>query len=166
MSQEEAKARKREELTKIYLNEFMKHTFEGISQLDEEAAEIVLKNTCKGCVGRVLSFLAHNYGYDPEKSNFDDFMAAEKKLENQMFPGQSSLTREGNIINSIVKAGECVCPFVKDYKVVQPFPNLCSCGKNAIAVLYEAVTKRPVKAELIESYIKGGNCCHFRLELL
>ena len=166
MSQEELKAKKMEELTRIYLNEFMKHTFEGISQLNEEASEIVLKNTCKGSVGRVLSFLAHNYGYNPEKSNLDAFMAAEEKLESQMFHGQSSLIKEGNIINSIVKAGECVCPFVKDYKIVQPFPNLCSCGKNAIAFLYETVTKRPVKAELIESYIQGGNCCHFRLELL
>lgn len=166
MSEEELKAKKKEELTSIYINEILKGTFEGISQLNEEAADTVLKGTCRGCANRVLSFLAHNYGYDPEKPDLDAFMTAEEKLENSMFPGQSSLTREGNIINAIVKAGECVCPFVKDYKMVKPFPNLCLCGKNAIAVLYEAATKRPVKAELIECYNKGGNCCHFRVELL
>ena len=166
MSEKESKTRRREELTSIYINDILKKTFEGISQLNEEAAETVLKSTCRGCTDRVLSFLAHNYGYDPEKPDLDAFMAAEEKLENLMFPGQSSLTREGNIVNAIVKAGECVCPFVKDYKIAQPFPNLCLCGKNAIAVLYEAATKRPVKAELIECYNRGGNCCHFRVELL
>ena len=166
MSQEESKARRREELTSIYINQIIKNTFEGISQLNEEAAETVLKNTCRGCANRVLSFLAHNYGYDPEKPNLDAYMAAEKKMDDLMFPGQSSLTREGNIINSIVKGGECVCPFVRDYKLAQPSPNLCLCGKNAMRVIYEAATQRPVKVELIESYNRGGNCCHFRAELL
>ncbi|GAI29596.1 unnamed protein product [marine sediment metagenome] len=165
MSQEELTGKK-EELASIYIKEILKNTFEGISQLNEEAADTVLKSTCRGCVARMLSFMAHNYGYDPEKPDLDAFMAAEEKIQNLMFPGQSSLTREGNIITAIVKAGECVCPLVKDYKIVQPSPNLCLCGKNAMAVVHEAATKRPVKVELIESYIRGGNCCHFRAELL
>jgi hypothetical protein len=165
MSQEELTSKK-EELASIYIKEILKNTFEGISQLNEEAAETVLKGTCRGCAGRMLSFLAHNYGYDPEKPDLDTYMAAEEKLENLMFPGQSSLTKEGNIVNAIVKVGECVCPLVKDYKIIQPSPNLCLCGKNAMATLYKAATKRPVKVELIESCNRGGNCCHFRAELL
>jgi len=166
MSEEESKTRKREELTRIYIDGVLKNTYEAINQLDEEAAEEVLKGTCRGCTDRVLSFLANNYGYDPENPDVDAYMAAERKMDDLMFPGQSSLTREGNIINSIVKGGECVCPFVKDYKLAKPFPNLCLCGKNAMRVIYEAASQRPVKVELIEGYNRGGNCCHFRAELL
>ena len=166
MSEEDIKARKRERLGRIYLNGILRNIYEGISQLDEEAAETILGFSCRGCADRVLSFLTHNYGYDPENPNLDAYMAAEEKMDDYMFPGQSSLTREGNIVNAIVKAGECVCPLVKDYKLVQPSPNLCLCGKNAMRTLYEAATQRPVKVELIESYNKGGNCCHFRAEIL
>ena len=166
MSEEEAKTRKIEELTRIYINKTLKNTFEGISQLDEESAETVLKSTCRGCADRVLSFLAHNYGYNPEKPDLDAYMAAEEKMDDLMFHGQSSLTREDNIINSIVRVGECVCPYVKDYKLAPPFPNLCLCGKNAMRIIYEAAAQRPVRVELIEGCNRGGNCCHFRAELL
>ena len=165
MSQEESTSKKGE-LASIYINEILKNTFEGISQLNEEAADTVLKSTCRGCIARMLSFMAHNYGYDPEKPDLDAFVAAEEKIKNLLFPGKSSLTREGNVITAIVKAGECVCPLVKDYKIVPPSPNLCLCGKNTMKVLYEAASKRPVKVELIEGYNRGGNCCHFRAELL
>ena len=166
MSEEELKARKREELIRIYINETLKNTFEGISQLNEEAAETVLKSTCRGCADRTLALMAHKYGYDPEKPNLDAYIAAEEKMENSFFPGQSSIAREGNIITVISKTGECVCPLVRDYKIVQPSPNLCLCSKNFVKVQYEAAAKRPVKVEVIESYNRGGNCCHFRVELL
>ena len=166
MSEEELKARKREELTRIYINEILKNTFEGISQLDEEAAETVLKSTCRGCADRTLSLLAHKYGYDPKKHDLDAYIAAEEKVDNLLFPGQSSITKEGNIITYISKAGECACPLVKDYKIAQPSPNLCLCSKNFVRVMYEAAAKRPAKVEVIESYNRGGNCCHFRVELL
>ncbi len=166
MSEEESKARKKEELIRTYVNGILKNTYRGISQLDEEAADMVLKGTCRWCADRVLSFVVHNYGYDPEKPDLDAWMVAQEKMDEFFFPGQSSLTREGNIINDIVKVGECVCPLVKDLNLVEPSPNLCLCGKNAMATLYKAATKRPVKVELIESCNRGGNCCHFRAELL
>ena len=166
MSEEESKARKKEELARIYINEIVRNTFHGISQLDEQAAETVLKSTCRGCVERTLAFIAHNYGYDPEKPDLDAYMAGEDKLNNVLIPGKSSRTREGNVITLTVKAGECISPLVRDYKLVQPSTNLCLCSKNFTRVLYEAAAQRSVKVDLIESYNKGGNCCQFRVELL
>jgi len=166
MSEEELKARKREELARAFINEIVSKTFEGISQLSEDAEETVLRSTCRGCAGRVLAFMAHNYGYDPEKPDLDAYMAADEKLEKLLAHGQASRTREGNIINAVSKAGECMCPLVRDYKIIQPYPNLCICSKNFMKVQYEAAARRPVKVDVIESYNRGGNCCHFRIELL
>ena len=112
------------------------------------------------------SFIVHNYGYDPEKPDLDTWMVAQEKMDEFFFPGQSSLTRDGNIINDVVKDGECVCPLVKDFKLVEPSANLCLCGKNTMRTLYEWATQRPVKVELIEGCNRGGKCCHFRAELL
>jgi len=166
MSEEESKARKREELTRIHINEVLKRTFEGISQLSEEAAETVLESTCRACVERALAFMAHNYGYDPERPDLDALMVADEKLENIYAQGQASVTKEGNTITWISKTGGCSCTLVKDYGVVRAFPNLCLCSKNFVKALYGAAAKRPVRVEIVESYIRGGDRCHFRIELL
>lgn len=166
VSEGEVKDKKTEELVRTYVNGMLKNTYRGIAQLDEESADKVLQGTCKGCAERVLSFIVHNYGYDPENPNLDDWMVVQKKMDEFFFPGQSSLTRDGNIINDVVKVGECVCPLVKDLKLVEPSANLCLCGKNTMRTLYEWATQRPVKVELIEGCNRGGKCCHFRAELL
>ena len=166
VSEGELKDKKTEELVRTYVNGMLKNTYRGIAQLDEESADKVLQGTCKGCAERVLSFIVHNYGYDPEKPDLDAWMVAQEKMDEFFFPGQSSLTKEGNIINDIVKVGECVCPLVKDFNLVEPSANLCLCGKNTMRTLYEWATQRPVKVELIEGCNRGGKCCHFRAELL
>lgn len=166
MSQEESKARKRDELARIHINELLKRTFEGIGRLSNDAAEMVFENTCKACVDRAIAFMAHNYGYDPDKPDLDAFIAADEKLENLYAQGQASVTREGDTINWISKTGGCSCTLVQDYGIVQAFPNLCLCSKNFVKVAYQAAAGRPVKVEIVESYNRGGNCCHFRIELL
>jgi len=158
--------KKTQELIKIYTNGILKNTYEGISRLDEAAADKVFAGTCRGCADRVLSFIEHNYGYDPESHDLDAWLVNQQKMDNFFFPGQSSLTRQGNIINDVVKVGECVCPLVKDFKLVEPFPNLCLCGKNTMRTIYESVTQRPVRVELIEGCNRGGKCCHFRAQIL
>lgn len=166
MSEEESKARKRDELARIHINELLKRTFEGISRLADDAAETVFESTCKACVDRALAFMAHNYGYDPDKPDLDAFIAADEKLENLYAQGQASVTREGDTITWISKTGGCSCTLVKDYGIVRAFPNLCLCSKNFVKVAYQTAAQRPVKVEIVESYMRGGNCCHFRIELL
>ncbi len=166
MSEVELKARKREELARIYVNDILRKTFEGISHLNEKQAETVLKTSSKACAERMLAFVAHNYGYNPEKPDLDAFIVASEKLEKLFAQGQASVTKEGNTITHITRPKECVCPLVKDYKIVQAFPNLCLCSKNYVKGLYQAAAKGPVTVELIETLNRGGSCCHFRIELL
>lgn len=166
MSEDESRARKREELSRIYINEILRKTFEGIGQLSEEAAETVLQSSCRGCAQNTLAFVAHNYGYDPEKPDIDAYIVAAEKMEKRFAEGQASITKEGNTVTHLIKPGACICPLVKDFKIVPAFPNLCLCSKNYLEFLYGAAAQRPAKAELIETYNRGGNCCHFRIELL
>lgn len=166
MSQEESKARRREELVRAYLNDTLSKTFQGISELNKEAAGTVLKETCKACVNSWLSFIKHNYGYDPEKPDLDAFLAAEEKMEKHLSQGKMSVTRQGNIITEVLAAGQCTCPLVKDYKLVKPFPNFCLCAENGVKMLWETALKRPVKLEVIEAYNRGGNSCTMKIELL
>ena len=166
MSEEESKARKRDELARIHTNEVLKRTFEGISRLSDDAAETVLESTCKACVDRAVAFMAHNYGYDPDKPDLDAFIVADEKLENLYAQGQASVTREGDTITWISRTGGCSCTLVNDYGIVQAFPKLCLCSKNFVKVAYQAAAQRPVKVDIVETYNRGGNCCHFRIELL
>jgi len=166
MSQEELKARRREELVRAYLNDTLSKIYSGISELSEEAAETVLKEACKACANGWLSFLAHNYSYDPEKPDLDAFLVAEEKMLKRLSEGKVSITRQGNIITEVLTPGYCVCPLVRNYNLVKPFPNYCLCAENSYKVLYEAALKRPVKVEVIESYNRGGNSCTMKIELL
>ena len=166
MTEKELKAKRKEELIRAYLNSILRETFFGISQLNEEAAETILKNTSKACANAALAFMAHNYGYDPRRADFDAFLIAEEKMQKQLAQGQASVTREGNIITEVVRCGECVCPLVKDYKIIQPFPNLCLCAKNHFKALYEAGAKRPVKVEMIETYNRSGKSDIIKIKLL
>ena len=166
MSQEELKERKREELVRSYLNDTLTRVYSGISELSEEAAEKVLKEACKACATGWLSFFAHNYGYDPEKPDLDAFLVAEEKFLKHLSEGKVSITRQGDTITEVMTPGYCVCPLIKTYGLVKPFPNYCLCARNGYKLLYETALKRPVKVDVVESYNMGGNACTIKIELL
>ena len=166
MSQEESKASRREEFVRAYLNDVISNTFQGVSELNEELAGTVLKETCKSCVSSWLAFIKHNYGYDPEKPDLDAFLVVEEKTQNRISDGKFSISRQGNVITEVLTPGQCSCPLVKEHKLVKPFPNLCKCAENGIKMLWEAALKRPVKMEVTEAYNRGGNSCTMRIELL
>jgi len=166
MSQEESKARRREELVKAYLNDTITKTFQGISELDEEAANTVLKESCKACVNSWISWFKHNYGYDFDKPDLDAFVAAQNKSQNHFSEGHASTTRQGNIIYDVQTPGRWGCPLVRNHKVVKPFPNLCLCAKNAFKMFFEYGLKRPVKVDLVETCLMGGKTCTLKIELL
>jgi len=159
------KAMTREEKEAAFKDYLITRTFEGISKLSEETAETVLKHTSQACLKTALSQIIH-FGYDPDKGDIDAFNAAAQKMENMLGEGTAHITRQGNIVDYVTASGRCVCPFVKYYKVVKPFPNQCLCAKNLIKTMYEVAHKGLVKADVIEAYNRGGNCCHFRIELL
>jgi hypothetical protein len=153
-------------LAQIWCNDTLTAAFQGINELNEKEAEIVLKRCSEVCSKYWLSILTQKYGWSPEKSDFDDFLKAQEAFEKHMSKGNASITKKDNVIEEEFWDGECTCPLVKNYKLVKPFPHLCLCGLNTFKTIYEAGAKRPVQAEVVESYCRGGNRCllRFRIE--
>lgn len=164
MDQGKPKA-KTEELAQAWFKDMLSKAYQGISELNEKAAEIVLKRCSEACSKYWLSLLTQKYSWDPERSDFDAFLKAQEAFEKHMSNGKASITKKGKVLEEEFWDGECTCPLVKNYKLVKPFPNLCLCAQNTFKAIYEAGAKRPVKAEVVESYCRGGNRCLLRFEI-
>jgi len=156
---------KTEEFAQAWFNDTLTRAYQGIGELDEKGAEIVLRRCSEACSKYWLSLLYKKYGWDPERSDFDVFLKAQEAFEKHMSNGKASIIRKGNVIEEEFWDGECTCPLVKKYKLVKPFPNLCLCAQNTFKAVYEAGAKMPVKAEVVESYCRGGNRCLLRFKI-
>ena len=134
--------------------------FKGVGKLDERAADIVLREVGKACGDYELGYMALQ-GLKIPSPDIDAFLEAHEKGENTASGGQSKVTREGNTTALVVKGG-CVCPLVKVLNI-EPTPNHCLCTLNHLKHVYETGLNRPVKVELIETYLRGGNSCTIKI---
>jgi len=57
---------------------------------------------------------------------------------------------------------ECFCP-IPDEKT--PLPGLCDCSAGWIRELFEHALSRPVSVEILETVMRGGSKCRFRVDL-
>lgn len=165
MDQKKSEMKNKKDRAQDWFNEMLTKTYEGLSQLDSKSAELVLKKCSESCSRNWLSLLANSYGWDPEKSDLDAFLKAQEEFEKHMSNGKALITKKGNTIEEEFWDGECTCPLVKKYKLIKPFPNLCHCAQNSFKAIYEAGVKKPVKAEVVESYCRGGKRCLLRFEI-
>jgi len=138
----------------------VKSFFKGVGKLDEEAADTVLQEVGKACGDYELGYMALQ-GLTMPCSDVDAFLQAHEKGENTASGGQSKMTREGNSATLVVKGG-CACPLVKVLNI-EPTPNHCLCTLNHLKHVYQTGLSRPVKVELIETYLRGGNSCTIRM---
>jgi len=148
-----------------WFEDLVKSAYQGISELGPKDAEIVLRRCSESCQRFWLSILRNKFGWDPGSPDLDNFLSAQEAFEKHMSSGKAQITQKGNVIEEKFWDGECTCPLVKKYKLVKPFPNLCLCAQNTFKAVYEAGVKREVKAEVVESYCRGGKCCHLRFEI-
>jgi len=134
--------------------------FKGVGELDQEAADIVLKEVGKACGDFALGHMGL-LGLKIPTTDIDAFLEAHEKGETTASGGQSKLTREGNTATLVIKGG-CVCPLVKALRI-EPTRNHCLCTLNHLKHLYETGLSRPVEVELIETYLRGSNSCTIRM---
>jgi len=135
--------------------------FKGVGKLDEKAADIVLKEVGCGCGGFELGLMALKGVKIPLPdidADIDAFLKVHEIGENVASGGRSTLTREGNTATLVIKGGGCVCPLVKVLDI-EPTANHCLCTLNHLQHVYEKALNRPVKVELIETYLRGGDSC-------
>ena len=131
-----------------------------MGELDEKAADIVLKEVGSAC-GNVALGGMRLLGLKLPTTDIDAFLQAHEAGENAASGGESKVTREGNTATLVVKGG-CACPLVKLLKI-EPTPNHCLCTANHLKHLYQTGLNKPVKVELMETYLRGGNSCTIRM---
>jgi len=137
--------------------------FKGVGKLDEKSADIVLREVGSGCGEFELGLMALKGVKIPSITDeeIDHFLRVHELGENIASGGQSKITREGNIATLVVKGG-CACPLIKVLGV-EPTSNHCLCTANHLKHVYETVLNKPVKVELIETYLRGGQSCTIRM---
>jgi len=62
------------------------------------------------------------------------------------------------------KEGACLCPFIES-KPAGLSPTYCLCSVGYVKVMHEMRFGRPVDVELLDSVLKGGKRCKFKITL-
>jgi hypothetical protein len=60
------------------------------------------------------------------------------------------------------KEGACLCPFIES-KPAGLSPTYCLCSVGYVKVMHEMRFGRPVEVELLDSALKGGKRCRFKI---
>ncbi len=118
------------------------------AQLDEPRRVVLMEARGRSCarLGAVRAAEAH-------KGNLDAFI---EDFRRHM--GPDGLRREGNVVK--VKYPTCYCPLVSELK--EPLSaTYCNCSVGWLKELYETVTGKPVKVEVLETVKRGGQACRF-----
>jgi len=156
---------KRKDLAQSWFRDMLARAYQGISELDGEAADVVLKRCSEACSAYWLALLENKYDWNRETSDMDAFLKAQEALEKFFAGGKASVRRKGNIIEEEFRPGECTCPLVKKYGLVKPFPGLCLCAQHTFRAVYEAGTGKNVEVQVCESYCRGGKRCLLRFQI-
>jgi len=129
----------------------------GLNEVDEEIAKKILKKSGEDCCKIFLEV----YGYDLSGRNLDSLI---ELLDSD--PDGGCWKEDGDTVIYEFKPERCECTLVEK-KMVKLSPRLCSaCFTNWLAYMFGTVTKRKVKAELIESLATGASKCAFRIRLI
>ncbi len=134
--------------------------FKGVGELDEEAADVVLREVGAACGDFELG-LMERLGFKLPTADIDAFLTAHETGEKVASGGLATVTREGNSATLVIKGG-CVCPLVKTLGI-EPTQNHCLCTRSHLRHVYETGLGRPVRVELIETYLRGGDSCTIRM---
>jgi len=137
------------------------------STLDAETGRKLMRNCGRACY-------VHSFGVrpaqEPAAGDLDQFLAAVGKKD-------AEIRREGDVVHYQYSGahgspyglspadGYCLCPLVEtfDGPLSQTY---CECSAGYVAEVFERLTTRPVRVEVLESVRRGGKVCRFRIELL
>ncbi|MEM2510301.1 MAG: hypothetical protein QXY40_05565 [Candidatus Methanomethylicia archaeon] len=137
--------------------EWIKGVVTGLNEVDEETARKILKECGEACAKIWLD----SYGYDPASYDLNSWI----RLIQQLEPDVRSINIVGNIITYELKPKECICPLVSG-NIVKLTSKLCSaCAVNFFEYIFRKVTKKPVRARIIESFATGADKCVFQIQI-
>jgi hypothetical protein len=118
-----------------------------------ETIETQLKKRGQSCIGESML----KKGKAAAKISKND-----KEFLNNLSKTFKYLHIEGE--NIYVEYPKCFCHHVKGYSGKIP-SSYCKCSEAWVQKLFETALKRPVKAEVKKSIIRGDNTCNIRVYL-
>jgi hypothetical protein len=122
------------------------------AQLDEPRRVALMEARGRSCARLGPARLA-----EAHKGNLDAFIA-----DFGRHMGPDGLRREGNVIK--VKYPTCYCPLASEIKETLS-PTYCNCSVGWLKEMYETVTGKPVRVEVLETVKRGGQACRFNVNL-
>jgi len=141
-----------------FLRSWIRGVVEGLNEVEEETAKRILRRCGENCLKLFLEI----HGLDLASYDLDSLVA---KLDEGITTAGNRCERRGDTILYEFKPKRCECPLVSE-NIVKLTPRLCStCFTNWLEYLFGAVSKRAVKAELIESLATGADKCAFKIKL-
>ncbi len=103
-------------------------------------------------------------------SSHADAKSAPSSLEellrrHEKWAGKENARQEGNTVYiGYPSKGKCLCPIVKG--VTHDMPDTyCFCSAGYVQAMLEAVVKKPVKVEILETLFRGNPRCRFKAEI-
>lgn len=118
----------------------------------------------KGCGGSCArrNVLPHMSGFKEELERGTDRAAMAEIISRHT--GAECTPIENGFILTYNRGKGCDCALVTGGYVSSPV--LCSCTLGFHETLWNTMFERPVAAELLESFLRGGNCCSYKITLL
>jgi len=126
--------------------------------VDEGTGRRVLKICGETCSKIYLQV----YGFNLASHDLNSLI---KALDRGLATTGTRCERKGDIIIYEFKPKQCECLLVSE-NIVELTPRLCSaCFTNWLEYMFGTVSKKPVRAQLIESLATGAEKCSFQIKL-
>ncbi len=134
-------------------------------ELPPEHRDFVMMRMAKACAPLAVWAL----GIRPEMT-YDELVKHLSELEPPL--GPRTIQRVGDVVHSWYHCSTdeegnpiCECPVIK-MGIMEPFPELCSCGANMAAQYLETIGMPVAKTELTDSALTtGAPCCRYVMYL-
>jgi hypothetical protein len=139
-----------------WLPRIMAGVLKGVRELPPEHRDHVMMRMSEACGAMAVWAV----GIRPDMT-YDEMVKHLSELEPPL--GPRTIQKVGDVVHSAYHCSLdengrpiCECPVVK-LGMVEPFPELCSCGANMTAQYLEAIGMGPVaKSELVDSPLTTG----------
>jgi len=122
----------------------------------EETQRTILRELGRECARQFKAMT-----YEKFAGNLEGFLAEARGPKGWMASAEHD--RKAGLLTIVDRANSCSCPLVK--QGLTPAAQ-CECTLGWQEETYSRILGRPVKASLVESILRGGTRCVFRVEML
>jgi hypothetical protein len=145
-----------EKIVRDYQDRITRGAYRGLEALDDSSLDRVMECQAEECVRAFVDLY-----------QISDELDLDAFLEKMKMGGSSKIEieRDGNtIVWKELHGGRCMCPLVTR-EVIPLQPGLCRCATHWLRMLVERHVRGPVRVELLDSPLRGGPHCVFRIEI-